>query len=693
MDNTFKQRFENPPQKLAIRPIVHSWGSDPKSLLQAYRDYGFGGVVTNVPFTDGFTSNPENLAFLKNILSMLEKEDVDYWLYDEPGYPSGQAGGLTLEGHPEFCAKGFYMHRRIAYQPTHAHFLLDEESDKIVWAAKYPLYIPRLDDSFVVFEQMTPVPFTATEVSCDLGEKEVLFIFCVKDGYEGTHSTHNVCSFRKNINIMDKAAVRRFLDVAYEPIAAEMPTAYPHAGGVFTDEPSLHVEYGRDYETWPYALAPWVDGLFEAYEKMYGESILPYLPLLFEGGDEGIPVRVKFYDLVGALVAEAYSGQLNAWCVAHGSRFSGHYLLEESILQHVKQYGNYIKVISSAGYPGVDVLNCFPEIYEYTTGKYPQMAMRKNHADGMMTELCPFMQADEFAKHPVDNIIHTVNMLYMSGVRVPHSYFSPNLNSWKGGTLGESHEGYTDQEESRWLNNYVARLGVMLEGLSNNCGTFMYYGIENTQGYVKPLYCSNLFAVDDPTDVNTNALLNAVYENGNDLYMADADDLAEAARTLAETGVPTISGYPVHTVIVPRLTVMHQRAMDALKALQKAGVTVRFADAIPTVNAENGKPFEDTEELIALPLAEMPAFMDTRKTGKMQQHARGGVVLHSSFVRGNVAIEMMSNKSRTDAAVVCDAEGATLWNPMDGTVTPVSVGAEITVPATRAVFVCYPVNA
>ena len=113
---------------------------------------------------------------------------------------------------------------------------------------------------------MEAVPFTETEVVCDLAEREILYIFCVKDAHEGSHSTHNVSSFKNNINVMDKRAVKRFLDLCFEPIVNAIPDAYRRAANVFTDEPSLHTSYARDYETWNYALAPWVDGLFEAYE-------------------------------------------------------------------------------------------------------------------------------------------------------------------------------------------------------------------------------------------------------------------------------------------------------------------------------------------------------------------------------------------------------------------------------------------
>ena len=68
------------------------------------------------------------------------------------------AGGLTLKDHPEFEAKGFYMRRHPTYdEPKTVHFRLDDQSDKIVWAAKYPFATPEIHETFINYEAMTPV--------------------------------------------------------------------------------------------------------------------------------------------------------------------------------------------------------------------------------------------------------------------------------------------------------------------------------------------------------------------------------------------------------------------------------------------------------------------------------------------------------------------------------------------------------
>lgn len=67
-------------------------------------------------------------------------------------------------------------------------------------------------------------------------------------------------------------------------------------------------------------------------------------------------MRIDFYELIGELVANTYVRQISEWCRAHGGRFSGHYLGEESLQAHVIFYGNYMRILEATDYPGVDVL-------------------------------------------------------------------------------------------------------------------------------------------------------------------------------------------------------------------------------------------------------------------------------------------------------------------------------------------------
>lgn len=581
-----RKKFQNPELKYKMKTIIHEWPEQEEILMDAVKDFGYGGVATNPDQKNGYTSNPENIRKFGRTLERLTEKGLSYWIYDEKGYPSGYAGGLALKDHPELEAKGFYMVRRLAVEPKEVDFHLDDESDKIIWAAKYPVNHSVMNASIVEYEKMEPVLFTSTQCHVSLNKDEAVFIFCVKPAYEGSHLTHNVCSRSRYINILDKKAVRRFLDVCYEPIAKNADNAYKNAWAVFTDEPSLVTTYIQGDEVWPYALAPWKEGLFEDFEKEYGYSLLPYLPQIFEGRESSYTIRVHFYELIGKLIAESYVGQISAWCREHGTRFSGHYLAEESLRFHVLYYGSYLKVLKATDYPGVDVLAAYPKIYHYNTTRFAQMAARKKGTNGLMTELCPFIDIPYFEKEPVRYATGILNLLYLGGCRCINSYFSSDFASYDPRIL-KDYKGYMSREEARWVNNYVGRLGYLLDGVQNDCGTFFYYALEDVQAKTRPQHCAQE-STDCDTDRSILSLTRKIYESGQDYLFADREDLVNAAtegkdenRTGTYNGEVKISGITVKNVILPRMDVIWPDTWDALKILKKRGVNVWFADQIP----------------------------------------------------------------------------------------------------------------
>lgn len=577
-----RESFLNPAKNYRMKTIVHEWPEEEHILMDAIKDFGYGGVATNPSQKNGYTSNPENLEKFHDTLQKLQEKELDYWIYDEKGYPSGYGGGLSLEEHPELEAKGFYMVRRIAVKAKHSVFHLDDESDRIVWAAKYPVDHSVMNASIIEYEKMEAVPFTDTCCTCDLKENEALFIFCVKSAYEGSHLTHNVCSRSRYINILEEKAVKRFLDVCYEPIVESSPSAYRDACAVFTDEPSLVTAYIQGDEVWPYALASWKEGLFEDFEKEYGYSLLPYLPQIFEGRESSYTTRVHFYQLIGKLVAKSYVEQIANWCHAHGGMFSGHYLAEEFLRFHVLYYGSYLEIMKATDYPGVDVLAAYPKIYNYNTTRFAQMAARKKGVNGLMTELCPFIDIPYFEKEPVRYATGILNLLYLGGCRCINSYFSSNFASYNEAVLRE-YKGYMSREQARWVNEYVGRIGYMLDQVQNDCGTFVYYALEDAQAKTRPMHCAQESSECD-TDRSLLSLTRRIYEAGHDYLFADREDLVCAAKEAAAEGKKTgvrISGIPVKHVIFPSMDVIWPDVWEALKTLKLYGVSIWFADQIP----------------------------------------------------------------------------------------------------------------
>ena len=685
-----ESKFKNPDMKYRVNPMVHyNWPGDRRLFMQALKDYGFGGVVTNVNTQNGFCKNPDNIEDFKNLTDQLDSNGLSYWIYDENGYPSGYAGGETLKGHPELEAKGFYMIRRVAYEPRSVSFRIDDETDKIVWAAKYPILTPHMHESFIDDANMTKVAFTETEAQCELAAKEALFIFCVKPAYEGSHCVHNVCSYNRYVNIMEPKAVRRFIDLCYEPIAAAIPDIFKRAGGVFTDEPSLQVEYVRNYETWNYALAPWTDGLFEEFEAEYGFSILPHLPYLFEGNpDKAYAVRVKFYKLVGKLIARAFSGQLADWCESRGGSFSGHYMSEELMWTHVKFYGDFIEVLKAASYPGIDALCCYPEIYNYNTAKYVQMIARKKNTNGMMVELCPFADVETFKKDPVENMTGVVGLLYLGGVRVTHSYFGSNFSEYS--PQFANYWGYMNWEQSIQFNEYIGRLGYMLDETPNDCETFIYYGIEDIQAKIKPAY-SQITGPEAATTQRSDDIAKMIYEAGHDFYYVDRDDVTAAAASLAD-GSAVISGCNVKTIIVPPFDVIYDETLEALVRLQDSGVKVLFVDKLPFYGSElQSKTAEYTQHFKPCNMNDVMAHLNVADN-RFTADASGAMLIKARYTKNGHEMYFIDNNTRSAVSVLlnhADKKNAMIYNPLDGKIYPVNMGENIEIASFRGVFVMF----
>ena len=675
MDANFLARWNDPPRKHRVNAIIHEWHENRQSQMDAIVDYGFGGVVTNPSHRGSYQDFLQAIPEFARIVEELEARGLGFWLYDEFGYPSGYAGGETLKGHPEMEAKGFYMRRYVAYEPRTVRHHLDGESDRIIWAAKYPIDCPVKHESFVRYDEMTPVPFTDTYVEAELEEAEALFVFCVKPAYEGSQCTHNTCSFSRYINIMDAAAVDRFIGLMFEPIEKAIPGVIARAEAIFTDEPSLMVGYSREYEEWPYAIAPWVDGLFEKYEARWGESLLPKLPLLFEGAARGDTTRSRFYRLVGEIIAENYSGRLQAWCRAHGGTFSGHYLGEETLYAHVMYYGAYMPVLQRTGYPGLDVLECVPERYSYSTAKHTQLAARKMGAPGMMAEICPFSHIEEFCLAPYENMLGVMGLLYMSGVRVTNSYFTSNWEEYAPDKL-QGANGCMSRAQAREFNGYIGRMGTMLEGLQPQTDVFVYYGFEDASARFVPHHSAH-FPADTEVDASCRRITEAIFEHGYDFLYADAEDFVSAK----ETGC--ISGTKVRAVIVPAMDVIDAQALEVLLALEKQGVKLFFMERTPTRCIGSDAPV--TRQLTAWQpedvlreLDAMPADFRAEAPGKLMK---------AKFCREGRTVWMLHNGSREAASVRLTCPACEMWDPRTQEISPVMANGTINIPALQSVFV------
>lgn len=130
-DRPLAERCANPPAECRILKIVHHLPEDPAaqdSLINTLIEQGFGGMATNVSF-DGYVEDEAKWKSFLQTVGKAKDAGMSLWLYDEKGYPSGTAGGITLRDHPEWEA---YTHRRI--EGHEVYFLINDSGKP--WTGK-----------------------------------------------------------------------------------------------------------------------------------------------------------------------------------------------------------------------------------------------------------------------------------------------------------------------------------------------------------------------------------------------------------------------------------------------------------------------------------------------------------------------------------------------------------------------------
>ena len=655
--------------RTGFRPMLHDApAANQQTWVDALADFGCAGAVVACPMSGGFTSNPTNLAVMGEFLARLREAGLSYWIYDEVGYPSGAAGGLALEGHPEMEAKGFYMRKFVALDESKTFdFRRECDADKIVYAAKYALKPNRSAMGEVDWNSCRPVDFSADAACATVGPDEVFYVFSVRSAYEGSHLVHNVFSRKRSINIMDPKAVRRFIDVAYEPIARALPEAYAHAGGVFTDEPSLQTCFAfRPEAMWNWALLPWKEGLFEDYAAAYGgERLERLLPVLFEGGfavPEVCRTRVRYHELVGRLVAEAWAGQLSDWCRRHGTRFSGHYLFEEFLPYHVAMYGNLFTVLKAMDYPGVDALACTPETYDFRTGKYIQLAVRKKGTRGAMVEICPCNGLEQFKHDPVGNFRAVASEMFLSDIREVQSYCQPDFAAYRNGALAKeypsdhgllapAYNGIFSLAQAREANGCIARLVSALGGLSPRCSVFVYVNVNEIQARYIPRNWGRPMFEPDACEREMTIAAERIYNSGHDFMFVDDEDIAAAAHDAQAV----IAGLPARVVVVPPSVVLSSATLRALGELKAKGVKVLFLGSLPQLGTDGeALPQALLARFSAVTVEAVDEAVRTADSGFVFS-APSGKVLHAEYALTDGERHYFVNKNRQPVMVTVEA--------------------------------------
>ena len=353
---SLKERFVYPPARYHILPMKHGLPVTPAeqdAMLDQLTARGFGGMVANVG-GENYLRNEDQWKVFTRGVTEAKRRGMAMWLYDERGYPSGNAGGLTMQGHPEWEARGFKV------------------ADTASQGGPVELVLPPGE-----FRKALAFPVAAGAIDLD---KAVDLSKNVKDGklawkapqgdwrvmaitedhlYDGTHAQASYGDKLPYVNLMLAEPTKRFIEVTHQAYANHLDDKLgQYFLGTFTDEPSL---MGMLMSKRPYRQLPWSQGFAAEFKKRRGYEIEPLVPALAaEAGPRGARARYDYWLTVGELVSENYFGQIRDWCRKHDIPSGGHLLCEEGLLIHVPNYGDLFRCEKMLDAPSLDCLHSNP---------------------------------------------------------------------------------------------------------------------------------------------------------------------------------------------------------------------------------------------------------------------------------------------------------------------------------------------
>ena len=558
--------------------LVHDPNLDDAALKESVRrhlqylaDRGFGGVVTNVSWRN-YATDPEEWRKMALAIDTACEMGMRVWLYDEKGYPSGGAGGLTVDADPDYEALGIAMMTCELAPGKSVTRELPRGHECFMFAATYPYAEGKITDFsclHAVFGKSTqPVtlenPSDAPALAC---------FFLKKRLYEGTHAQHNVCDARRYIDVTNPDAVREFIRNTYKPCYDYTKHHLADGDGkieaMFTDEPSLmgcYINFGlyppRAHDAYDdtlplYPVVSFGRDVENQFSARYGYPLAPSLVYLFFGeNDRAKQVRYDYYRLISDLYEQSYFAQLSNWCCAHGLPFSGHILLEDDIRHHTVFEGNFFSLLRHMHIPGIDMLHSIP-MKVHNDAFTPKLVSSIAHAYGrphVMSEVSAHAQGGNVT--PMQ-MYASMSLQYALGVDIFTSYYS---------------EQQAEPALYKQINEALGRADAIAKG-RHQAGMMLYYPIETFQMHHKGsdqpygAYCAEENACAD----GLRSLFYGLLDRQIDFDFTDCEYLEKCHMADGYLNTPT--GYLYSALLLPPMELC-DRARAVLQKLADQGLTI-----------------------------------------------------------------------------------------------------------------------
>ena len=455
-------------------------------------------------------------------------------------------------------------------------------------------------------------------------------------------------------DLLNKKATQYFIEITHEKYASAIGDDFNNfVAAVFTDEPKA--SFAADNKE-----------LQTRYEEMYGESILPYIPVI-EGEiaptEETVKILQQWYDLCSHAFCENYLLPCKKWANEKGIAFTGHLDVDHSPDGCVTGGCNFnlMRSLRCFDIPGVDFIwrQVYPEnrvackddfnAYNGFFPRYASSAAAQNGTRFALSEI--FGVAGAGVSY--DIMRYTVGYGAVRGINIFNPFNFPLGRS--GQLLAQELPVFTEQQPyCRYLshfNRYTERLSYISALGERVYDTALYYPVSDFQGRLNAKKLSKEF--DDLGRTLENMLV--------DFDIADDDVLQKAA--ISDDGYMCIGSAKYKHIIIPQGAFIPEATKIVLEDFVKCGgcVSHTLSELTPTVKADgNGlramhRKFKNGELLIlfretgengeyCIHLQTSNGYLLDLNNGTLQHIETENGILNISLAVGETAVVLLTDE-------------------------------------------------
>jgi hypothetical protein len=296
--------------------------------------------------------------------------NLQVWLYDEDPYPSGAAGGRLLMDHPHLAAHRIERDAPDAtlrpgdlfcFAPGKLLWcgLIDEQGRGVVdWTARVGVLrrqwttLPQWDSRY--YYPQTPrydcprawthSPELALRIpEHDSGAELRLVAFTARP----TTAKPGFSPWSGKPDPLNPDATAQFLAMTHERYRQVVGEHFGgHIPAIFTDEPKWHDP------------RPYTPGLFEDFQRRFGEPLVSSLEHLFSHDEHeaAMITRLRYRQWCGERFRQCWLEPVARWCDQHRLALVGHISPEDDPIQQSANVGNLLPLMRSFTLPGLDLI-------------------------------------------------------------------------------------------------------------------------------------------------------------------------------------------------------------------------------------------------------------------------------------------------------------------------------------------------